>query len=106
MTDWTSLLTIEHVDAFGAGVYVLMAVIHLDLWLHRRDRPTHLWLAMSALGALLVNITGPSRKPDSAIQVVPVSSPLPLSGHQPASAGAWLPRPRGWIAVTPVRTGP
>jgi hypothetical protein len=63
MTDWTSLLTIEHVDAFGAGVYVLMAVIHLDLWLHRRDRPTHLWLAMSALGALLVNITGQLLRP-------------------------------------------
>lgn len=63
MTDWTSLLTIERVDAFGAGVYVLMAVIHLDLWLHRKDRPTHLWLAISALGALLVNITGQLVRP-------------------------------------------
>ena len=45
MTDWTSLLTIERVDAVGAGVYVVMAVIHLDLWLHRKDRPTSSRLA-------------------------------------------------------------
>src|SRR5437016_10953684 len=33
---------------------------------------------------VLVIITGPSRKPDSSNQVVPVISPLPLSDHQPA----------------------
>ena len=74
MTDWTSHLTIEHVDAFGTGVYVLMAVIHLDLWLHRNDRPTHIWLAASALGALLVNITGQLIRP-----LLPVA-PLMLVG--------------------------
>src|SRR5207253_9319667 len=31
---------------------------------------------------VLVIITGPSRKPDSSNQVVPVISPLPLSDHQ------------------------
>ena len=49
---------IEIVDAFGAGVYVLMAATHFDLWWHRRDRPSHFWLALSATGALLVNTTG------------------------------------------------
>jgi len=34
-----------------------------------------------------VIITGPSRKPDSSTQVVPVISPLPLSDHQPAKTG-------------------
>lgn len=49
---------IHLVDAFGAGIYVLTLVTHADLWWHRRDRPSHFWLATSALGALLVNATG------------------------------------------------
>ena len=36
---------------------------------------------------VLVIITGPSRKPDSSSQVVPVISPLPLSENQPANDG-------------------
>src|SRR5215475_4697212 len=55
----------------------------------------------------LVIITGPSRKPDSSTQVVPVISPLPFSEYQPANTGS--PKtflPRGSTAVTPVRTGP
>ena len=36
---------------------------------------------------VLVIITGPSRKPDSSIQVVPVISPLPFSENQPANDG-------------------
>src|SRR6476660_6525096 len=51
--------------------------------------------------------TGPSRKPDSSTQVVPVISPLPFCEYQPANDGlASVSCPRGRIAVTPVRTGP
>src|SRR5579872_1569153 len=55
---------------------------------------------------VLVIIAGPSRKPDSSTQVVPVISPLPFSVNQPAKTGSLLSRPRGRTAVTPVRTGP
>src|SRR5256885_1357654 len=56
---------------------------------------------------VLVIITGPSRKPDSSTQVVPVISPLPLSDHQPAKTGLLMESlPRGRTAVTPVRIGP
>src|SRR5215475_7632013 len=56
---------------------------------------------------VLVIITGPSRKPDSSTQVVPVISPLPLSEYQPAKTGSLTDDlPRGRMAVTPVRTGP
>src|SRR5215470_4606049 len=55
---------------------------------------------------VFVIITGPSRKPDSSIHVVPVISPLPLSENHPANTGSFDDLPRGWIAVTPVRTGP
>jgi diguanylate cyclase (GGDEF)-like protein len=49
---------IELWDAFGAGVYLLFGVIHLDLWFRRRDRLGHLWLAAASASALLVDITG------------------------------------------------
>src|SRR5204862_8227606 len=56
---------------------------------------------------VLVIITGPSRKPDSSTQVVPVISPFPFSDHQPAKTGLLIESfPRGRTAVTPVRTGP
>src|SRR5438445_4503476 len=56
---------------------------------------------------VLVILTGPSRKPDSSTQVVPVISPLPFSDHQPAKTGLLIESfPRGRTAVTPVRTGP
>ena len=32
-------------------------------------------------------MTGPSRKPDSSTQVVPVISPLPFCENQPANTG-------------------
>ncbi len=52
-----------------------------------------------------VIITGPSRKPDSSIQCVPVISPLPFRLNTPAKTGlSSVARPRGNIAVTPVRT--
>ena len=56
---------------------------------------------------VLVIITGPSRKPDSSTQVVPVISPLPFCVNQPAKTGSLMDSlPRGRTAVTPVRTGP
>ena len=55
---------------------------------------------------VLVIITGPSRKPESSTQVVPVISPLPLSVNQPANTESSEFLPRGRMAVTPVRTGP
>src|SRR5271163_3237331 len=55
---------------------------------------------------VFVVITGPLRNPESSTQVVPVISPLPLSVNQAAKTASLLALPRGWIAVTPVRTGP
>ena len=54
---------------------------------------------------VLVSTTGPSSWPDSVIHVVPVISPLPLSANQPPNTHVSnVVRPRGRIAVTPVRT--
>jgi hypothetical protein len=48
---------------------------------------------------------GPAAVPDSAIHASPVISPLPFWTWKPAVHGSPAPaRPRGWIAVTPVRT--
>ncbi len=55
---------------------------------------------------VLVIITGPLRKPESSTHVVPVISPLPLSVNQAAKTASLEVLPRGWMAVTPVRTGP
>ncbi len=55
---------------------------------------------------VLVIMMGPSRKPESSSQVVPVISPLPLSVNQAPNTESLASRPRGWMAVTPVRTGP
>src|SRR5581483_1983753 len=55
---------------------------------------------------VLVIATGPSRKPLSCTHVVPVISPLPLSVNHAAYTGSTLSLPRGWMTVTPVRTGP
>ena len=49
---------IELWDAFGAGVYLLFGVIHLDLWLRRKERLGHLWLAGASFSALVVDVTG------------------------------------------------
>ena len=54
---------------------------------------------------VLVMATGPANVPDSAIQDTPVISPLPFWEKKPAVTGSPAPAaPRGWIAVTPVRT--
>ena len=50
--------SIQWVDAFGAGVFSFTLVHHLDQWWRRRDKASHLWIALSALGALMVNLTG------------------------------------------------
>jgi diguanylate cyclase (GGDEF)-like protein len=44
--------------AFGAGVYLIVALTHLDLWVRRRERTGHLWLALASASALLVDVTG------------------------------------------------
>ena len=50
-------------------------------------------------------MTGPSSNPDSSSHAVPVISPLPFSENQPPKTGtSRVARPRGRIAVTPVRT--
>src|SRR5258708_3734997 len=66
---------------------------------------TPVWQAPTA--CVFDSTTGRLNDPASSIQVVPVISPLPLSEYQPAAHGCPTPsRPRGRIAVTPVRTGP
>lgn len=49
---------IEWLDAGAAGIYLLFGVIQLDLWLRRKDRRSHLWLAAASTGALMVNLSG------------------------------------------------
>ena len=49
---------VDLLDAFGAGVYLLFGIIHLDLWFRRRDRKGFLWLAGASGSALVVDITG------------------------------------------------
>jgi diguanylate cyclase (GGDEF)-like protein len=51
-------LTIERMDAFALGVFLLMAATHFDLWRSRRDQPGHFWLGCVALGAVMVNAGG------------------------------------------------
>ena len=46
------------IDAFGVGIFSFTMVHHLDQWWRRRDKASHLWIALSALGALMVNLTG------------------------------------------------
>src|SRR5258706_408827 len=55
---------------------------------------------------VLVIMIGPSRKPESSSQVVPVISPLPFIVNQPPKTASFDCLPRGRMAVTPVRTGP
>ena len=45
-------------NAFGAGIYLLFGVVHLDVWLRRRERLADLWLGCASLSALLVDGTG------------------------------------------------
>lgn len=44
--------------AFGAGIYLIVALTHLDLWIRRRERTGHLWLAATSASALVVDLTG------------------------------------------------
>ena len=66
---------------------------------------TPVWQA--PIACVFDSTIGRLNDPASSIHVVPVISPLPLSEYQPAAHGRPTPaRPRGRIAVTPVRTGP
>src|SRR5215475_1008369 len=57
------------------------------------------------IACVFVIAIGPDIVPDSSIQETPVISPLPLREWKPAAHGSpGRSRPRGWIAVTPVRT--
>jgi len=49
---------IELWDAFGGGIYLFFSLIHLDLFLRRRDRTAHLFVSLASAGALLVDGTG------------------------------------------------
>lgn len=44
--------------AFGAGIYLIVAISHFDLWIRRRERVGHLWLAAASASALVVDLTG------------------------------------------------
>ena len=64
-----------------------------------------LLIAGIAALAIFVIAIGVWNCPASSIQLRPVSSPLPLSTAMPAAqAPPGFDRPRGRIAVTPVRT--
>ena len=57
------------------------------------------------MACVLVIAIGPAVVPDSSIQLTPVISPLPFREKKPAASGSPAPSlPRGWMAVTPVRT--
>jgi diguanylate cyclase (GGDEF)-like protein len=58
--------------AFGAGIYLIVALTHFDLWNRRRERIGHLWLAATSASALIVDITGIAAAfaPPSAVPVV------------------------------------
>jgi diguanylate cyclase (GGDEF)-like protein len=49
---------VELWDAFGGGVYLFFSLIHFDLYLRRRDRTAHLFVALASAGALVVDGTG------------------------------------------------
>ncbi len=48
----------DFLDGFGAGIYLLFFIMQIDLWLRRRDRKAHLFLAIASSGALIVDLTG------------------------------------------------
>ncbi|MBP6438847.1 MAG: GGDEF domain-containing protein [Thermomonas sp.] len=67
-------LQVQLIEAFGAGVYALTLASHADLWWRRREQRSHALLALSAFGALLVNLTG------AAIRVAPAAYATALLG--------------------------
>jgi|WetSurMetagenome_2_1015567.scaffolds.fasta_scaffold08944_6 diguanylate cyclase (GGDEF)-like protein len=94
---------IELWDAFGAGVYLLFGVIHLDLWFRRRDRLGHLWLAAACGSALLVDLTGIIQR-RSGFEPAPLLDGLNLLGVACATVSlfelvsAFRRKPSGGIA--------
>lgn len=49
---------VELWDAFGAGLYLLFFLTHLDLYRRRRRYRAHLYLGLASFGALVVDVTG------------------------------------------------
>ena len=72
------------------------------------NRRTAQWMVASCAiptACVFVIVIGQATVPDSSTHDTPVISPLPFSENTPAAQGSALrSRPRGWIAVTPVRT--
>ena len=57
--EWFKELSLkEFWEGVGAGVYLIFGAIHMDLWLRRKERLGHLWLALASISALAVDITG------------------------------------------------
>lgn len=57
--EWFKELSLkEFWEGVGAGVYLIFGAIHVDLWLRRKERLGHLWLALASISALAVDITG------------------------------------------------
>jgi len=52
-----ALISMDVIDAAGAGMYLVFGILQIDLWFRRRWA-NHLWLAGAAGSALLVNLTG------------------------------------------------
>ena len=74
---------------YGKGEFRTQILCDIDIEIHAGE---------------IVIMTGPSRKPDASIQIVPVISPAPFNTAVPANAGNMIESsPRGRIAVTPVR---
>lgn len=45
------------IEAFAAGIYVLLGFVHFDLWWRDRSDRGPLWIVVAAAGALIVNLT-------------------------------------------------
>ena len=88
----------ELVDAFAAGVYLLLGLVHFDLWRRQRGERGHLFLAGATAGALAVDLTA------MALRYVEVGSPslLPwLNNLGVAVAAVCLAELAAWLKASP-----
>lgn len=68
-----------YIDGVGAGVFFIFFFARLDLWRHQPRRLANLWLAVTALSALMVNFTAAlARSSDS--EVLPIIAIFNLIG--------------------------